>query len=119
MPYSEDAIKKMLPKVRLIIERRIHSLRISSLFIYILCSYLIILKTYLRKHVAREIHVAVTHFKHLVPMLGKYGKQQINRSHFSLVLNIVNLSIILKSTFKIYIHVFFCVQFTMMEPLNT
>ncbi|KAK2842057.1 hypothetical protein Q5P01_012257 [Channa striata] len=29
-------------------------------------------KTYLRKHVAREIYVAVSHFKNLVPMMDKY-----------------------------------------------
>ncbi|XP_041652563.1 tumor susceptibility gene 101 protein [Cheilinus undulatus] len=42
MSYSEEKIKKMLPK------------------------------TYLRKHVANEISVAVTHFKHLVPVMDKY-----------------------------------------------
>ncbi|XP_071359601.1 tumor susceptibility gene 101 protein [Trachinotus anak] len=42
MSYSEDMIKKMLPK------------------------------SYLRKHVAHEIYVATTHFKNLVPMMDKY-----------------------------------------------
>ncbi|XP_029009610.1 tumor susceptibility gene 101 protein [Betta splendens] len=42
MPYSEGAIRKMLPK------------------------------TYLRKHVAHEIFVTITHFKNLVPMMDKY-----------------------------------------------
>ncbi|XP_034541267.1 tumor susceptibility gene 101 protein [Notolabrus celidotus] len=42
MSYYEEKIKKMLPKA------------------------------YLRKHVAHEISVAVTHFKHLVPVMDKY-----------------------------------------------
>ncbi|XP_026221272.1 UEV domain-containing protein [Anabas testudineus] len=42
MPYSEEAIKKMLPR------------------------------SYLRKHVAGEIYHAVTHFKNLVPIMDKY-----------------------------------------------
>ncbi|XP_026167011.1 tumor susceptibility gene 101 protein [Mastacembelus armatus] len=29
-------------------------------------------KTYIRKHVAQEINVALTHFKNLVPMMDKY-----------------------------------------------
>ncbi|KAK5867660.1 hypothetical protein PBY51_012129 [Eleginops maclovinus] len=29
-------------------------------------------KTYLRKHVAHEIHVALTHFKNLVPLMDRY-----------------------------------------------
>lgn len=62
---------------------------------YILCFYFIILKTYVRKHVAQEIHVAVTHFKNLVPIMDKYGKEQNNRSHFSLMRNILNLWLIL------------------------
>ncbi|XP_044049832.1 tumor susceptibility gene 101 protein isoform X2 [Siniperca chuatsi] len=31
-----------------------------------------LLKTYLRKHVAHEIYVALTHFKNLEPMMDKY-----------------------------------------------
>ncbi|KAF7661027.1 hypothetical protein LDENG_00271000 [Lucifuga dentata] len=42
MAYSEETIKKMLPK------------------------------TYLQKHVAQEIYVALTHFKNLVPVMNKY-----------------------------------------------
>ncbi|XP_040895166.1 tumor susceptibility gene 101 protein [Toxotes jaculatrix] len=42
MSYCEDTIKKMLPK------------------------------TYLRKHVAHEIHVALAYFKNLMPTMDKY-----------------------------------------------
>ncbi|XP_044213081.1 tumor susceptibility gene 101 protein [Thunnus albacares] len=42
MPYNEETIKRMLPK------------------------------TYLRKHVAHEIYVALTHFKYLEPMMDTY-----------------------------------------------
>uniref|UniRef100_A0A3B4V6R0 UEV domain-containing protein n=1 Tax=Seriola dumerili TaxID=41447 RepID=A0A3B4V6R0_SERDU len=42
MSYCEDTIKKMLPKA------------------------------YVRKHVAHEIYVAMTHFKNLIPMMDKY-----------------------------------------------
>ncbi|XP_018519866.1 tumor susceptibility gene 101 protein [Lates calcarifer] len=42
MSYSEDTIKKMLPK------------------------------TFLRKHVAHEIYVTITYFKQLVPIMDKY-----------------------------------------------
>ncbi|XP_075993603.1 tumor susceptibility gene 101 protein [Genypterus blacodes] len=30
------------------------------------------MKTYLRKHVAEEIYIALTHFKHLEPLMDKY-----------------------------------------------
>lgn len=42
MPYSEDTIKKMLPKI------------------------------YLRKYVAHEIKVTLTYFRNLVPIMDKY-----------------------------------------------
>ena len=38
------------------------------------------MKTYLRKHVAHEIYMVLTHFKTLQPMMDKYGKKGNNNS---------------------------------------
>lgn len=95
MPYSEDTIKKMLPKVRNVSFIGGSAAVVSCTDFSSVCLFFClfsfkfllfyVLKIYLRKCVAHEINVALTYFRNLVPVMDKYGKV-----HSPMLLNFVN-----------------------------
>lgn len=72
----------MLPKVRVFINS--HSFSVNQIwdtkvhaktcFSVCFCDPFL-LKTYMRKHVAHEIYVALTHFKNLDAVMDRYGEK--------------------------------------------
>lgn len=82
MSQSSHRIKKMLPKVRVFINS--HSFSVNQIwdtkvhaktcFSVCFCDPFL-LKTYMRKHVAHEIYVALTHFKNLDAVMDRYGEK--------------------------------------------
>lgn len=82
MAHYENRIKKMLPKVRIVInncnlfpQNQIEQIMCIDFFLSA-SFYPFILKAYLREYVSHEICLALTHFKNLEPIMDTYGMEQ-------------------------------------------